>query len=58
MNIINYVKNTFKGISSGDDMVRYYRSEYGREWRQCRQLFPHASEHDIMNSCFKGRTNR
>lgn len=58
MNILGYIRNAVRNVSTGDDMVRFYRTEYNREWRQCRELFPTISERQIVDSCFKGRFGR
>lgn len=55
MNILGYIINAVRGISANDDMVRFYRTEYSREWKQCRELLPTFSDRQIANSCFKGR---
>lgn len=58
MKILQWIANSFNERRYREDVERYYRTEYSREWRQCRELYPTSTNSQIVNSCFKGRFGR
>lgn len=55
MKMLSRLKNAINQFVTNDDMARYYRTEYKREWEICKQTLPNFTDNEIVNICFKGK---
>jgi len=52
MNILSMIKSFIDNKMNRSSMSAYYRIEYNREWRHCREMYPLVTDAQLANLCF------